>query len=117
GGLAEEDAFAVARLSADLTTVEQGTWHVTPPTPDPFHTTTGSLDAATGVALRPDGKVLVAGVSQADVSSRGDFAAIRLNPDLLSLDPTFNPSGAGTGTPGAVRVSPGGDDGARACLL
>lgn len=53
----------------------------------------GTYDWPFAVALQPDGKTVVAGVSNADGTH--DFALARYNPDL-SLDPTFGEDGTVT---------------------
>lgn len=63
----------------------------------------GGVDGATGMALQPDGKIVVAGWSD------GDFALARYDPDG-SLDPTF----AGDGT---LITDVGGHDQAAAVAI
>lgn len=69
-------------------------------------TSLGGLDWAGGVAVLPDGRIVVAGAS--DAGGTADFAAARYLPDGR-LDPTFN----GTGTV----LTPVGDGEERAYAL
>ncbi|MGH9763885.1 MAG: delta-60 repeat domain-containing protein, partial [Blastocatellia bacterium] len=56
----------------------------------------GNSDNATGVAIQPDGKVVVAGdAHRSDASTTGDFALARYNPDG-SLDQNFGAGGKQT---------------------
>ena len=49
----------------------------------------GRPDAGTGVAVQPDGKIVVAGTARCQARSTGDFAIARYNPDG-SLDTSFS---------------------------
>jgi uncharacterized delta-60 repeat protein len=85
--------FAVARLPADLSTVQT------------VHQTFGADDLADGLAVDPTtGAITVVGVTDVNdqVNKTYTFAAMRFKSDLSGLDPTFNPSGAGTSTPGTA---------------
>jgi len=62
-------------------------------------------DAASGVAIQPDGKILAAGSAGRYQYSHGQFALARYNPDG-TLDPTFG------GTGKVVTDFTGGDEGA-----
>jgi uncharacterized delta-60 repeat protein len=54
---------------------------------------TNDVDLAQAVAIQPDGKIVVAGVSCLSQSSwAGKFAMVRFNPDG-SMDPSFNSTG------------------------
>jgi uncharacterized delta-60 repeat protein len=57
-----------------------------------FSFTFGLTDVATGVAIQPDGKIVVVGST--DVGGNNDFAVIRVLADGSGLDPAF---GGGTG--------------------
>jgi uncharacterized delta-60 repeat protein len=63
---------------------------------------------ARGVAIAPDGKIVVVGSVDFGGSGGSDFAVARLNPDL-TLDTTF--AGDGTAT---VKIGPDGSECARA---
>lgn len=54
---------------------------------DPLTTRKNSEDAARAVGIQPDGKIVVAGISNAPAGD-SNFALIRYNPDG-SVDPTF----------------------------
>lgn len=68
-----------------------------------------AFDGAVGLAIQPDGKILVGGDTAAPTSSNFDFALRRYNPDG-SLDTGF-------GTNGEVRTDFGGSERAVAVLL
>jgi uncharacterized delta-60 repeat protein len=68
----------------------------------------GGDDAASGAAVQPDGKLVVAGSSDAGTTGT-DFAVLRLNPDGTP-DTTFSGDGS-------TVVDFGGDDTARAVAL
>src|SRR4051812_28280597 len=55
----------------------------------------GSLDEAKDVAVRPDGRIVLAGTS--DVNGNNDFALARLTPQG-ALDPLFGAGGLSTGS-------------------
>src|SRR5205814_9914241 len=66
---------------------------------------------ATGVAVQPDGKVVVSGYSNVNVlGGPNDFAVARLLADGSALDPTF-------GTDGKALVNFGSDDKASGLAL
>src|SRR4051794_36465011 len=67
-----------------------------------------AADTAYGVALQPDGKIVVSGLS--NNGSDNDFAVVRYNPDG-SLDSSFGGDGVVTTAVGS------GDDQARAVAL
>ena len=102
--------FAVARYNTD------GSLDVTfnPAGSFPGTVTTnfgGSLDIGRAVAIQKDGKIVVAGISNAEVGT--DFAVARYNTDG-SLDITFNPTGS---LPGTVTTNFGGSDFGNAVAL
>lgn len=72
-------------------------------------TTFGGADAASAVALQPDGKIVVAG--QSDNGTSIDFALARYNPDG-SLDTSF-----GSGGKVATNFTGGSDDAASAVAI
>jgi uncharacterized delta-60 repeat protein len=88
--------FALARLMADgsLDTSFNTTGKVTP--------TFGGVDTAAGVVVQPDGKVVVAGLTNIGGGVPDNFAILRLNANG-SLDPSFSVTGKAT-------VDFGGDD-------
>lgn len=61
-------------------------------------------DRATGVAIQPDGKIVLVGTCQQNASGRGDIAMARLNTDG-SLDTSFTGDGRKW-----IDLSDGGDD-------
>jgi uncharacterized delta-60 repeat protein len=66
---------------------------------------------ATGVALQPDGKIVMVGYSDINVNlGPNDFAIGRVLPDGTGLDPTF-------GTGGKMTVDFGGEDRANAVAI
>lgn len=77
--------FAVARYTADgllippLATVD-------------FHPGQGLNDEAVGIAILPDGRIVLAGRTSSDRIQNDDFAAARLLPGL-GLDPAFGTGG------------------------
>ena len=93
--------FAVARLNSDggLDTSFDGDGRAT------FNL--GSVDAASGVVVQPDGKIVVAGTS--GLAGTGDFAVIRLT-TTGSPDASFNLTGE-------QRIDFGGDDTAAGVTL
>ncbi len=93
--------FAAARLNAD------GTLDTTFGTDGTATVDFGGNDFVRGAALTPDGRIVLAG--DTDAGNGHDFAAARLNADG-SLDPTF-------GTGGKTNVDFGGDDGADAVAV
>jgi uncharacterized delta-60 repeat protein len=69
----------------------------------------GRSDMAEGVALAPDGKIVVAGTTLADGATQRDIAVARLTPDG-ELDPAF-------GVEGKRRLSLGGDEAAHGLVI
>ena len=76
--------FTVVRYNAD------GSLDTTFDTDGKVVVSFGGSDVATSVALQPDGKIVVAGYTNA--FGKNDFAAIRLNPNG-TLDATFDADG------------------------
>ena len=83
--------FAVARLNSDGTLDTAGFGNGTGKTVVAFDLGGNNADAATGVALRADGRIVVAG-SAATASNGLDFAILQLNTDG-SRDTGFNLTG------------------------
>lgn len=71
----------------------------------------GGIESAPDVAVRPDGKILVAGTAGATLTSL-DFAVARFNPDG-SLDTSFSPDAPA----GLATVDFGGSEGANGMAL
>jgi uncharacterized delta-60 repeat protein len=107
GGYAggSSDDFAVARLNTD------GTPDTSFSTGGLMTFTLGGSERASGVAVQPDGKIVLAGTT--DASGGGDFAVLRLNPNGF-LDTSFGVNGArtydvGTGdAAGGLVIDPNG---------
>jgi uncharacterized delta-60 repeat protein len=85
--------FAVARLNPDgsFDTTFDGDGKRT----FAFDLGGGNFDGATGVAVRPDGRIVLAGSAQRDASGNRDFAVARLT-STGALDTTFNGTGKQT---------------------
>ena len=80
-GLANEDNFATARLDID------GTFDSSYSAAGRQAVSFGATEVADAVALQTDGKIVVAGHTNANGTN--DFAIIRMNPDG-TIDPAFN---------------------------
>jgi uncharacterized delta-60 repeat protein len=65
----------------------------------------GTNEEGQGIALQPDGKLVVVGFTNAVPANGNDFAIARLDPTTGKLDTTFNPGGT---TPGEKTINFGG---------
>jgi uncharacterized delta-60 repeat protein len=72
----------------------------------------GIADEARALALQPDGRILLAGRSDAGLEGRDDFAVARLLNPGGGLDPSFGPDANGT-----QRLEVGGDSAVTAVTL
>jgi uncharacterized delta-60 repeat protein len=81
--------FAVARLNANGTI--DASFNGVGKRTIAFDLMAGGKDRAYGVALQPDGKIVIVGSAQVSANAY-DFAVVRLNPDS-TLDTTFNGTG------------------------
>ncbi len=94
--------FAVARLNANGTLDNKASFAI------------GNVDVATGVAIQPDGNVVVGGFS--NTGGTNDFVVIRVTTGM-TLDATFNAAGTVPGGPGIGRYDFGQQDTANAVAL
>jgi uncharacterized delta-60 repeat protein len=87
--------YVVTRLPADLSSFQT------------FTRDLGGMDIAAGVVTDPVTGAIIVGGNSDQVAGPASLAVIRVKPDLSGLDPTFNPNGAGTGTPGVAKFDTG----------
>jgi uncharacterized delta-60 repeat protein len=72
----------------------------------------GLNNAGSAVALQPNGRIVVAGLSNAGLEGRSDFAVARLLNPQGTFDPSFGPAAAGR-----LRLEVGGDSGVSAVAV